>query len=58
MPEQLSVFQLATAALSLIPLALFLHYLKAVLYSPSELRQRERDFDPDTIQGWHLRGPR
>ncbi len=54
----MTVLQWATAALSLIPLAFFLHFLKDVLYSPSELRQRERDFDPDSIQGWHLRGPR
>ena len=55
MPE---VLTLATYALSLIPLALFFHVLKAALTGPSYLRKRERDFDPDTISGWHIRGDR
>ena len=54
----MSVIELAAGTLSLIPLALFFHWLKVLLYAPSETRQRQRDFDPDTISGWHIRGDR
>ena len=51
------VITAAGAVLSVVCLAIFLHYLLTVLYQPIH-RQREKDFDPDTISGWHIRGDR
>jgi hypothetical protein len=51
----MSVISLTSAICSLVVLAIFFRFLADVLNSPSDLRKRERDFDPDTISGWHVR---